>query len=94
MRTWKHGPCPLHNRETVDACTWCASGDHAQTLDLIRAQVHAHVCGVEPATGVLGVLVRRRIGDAILAEALVRVPGHCLAARRFLVKPDALLPLD
>ena len=94
MLSRRIGPCPLHGGTIDAACPWCALADGAAILDEIRARVLVHLRAAAPDPLIVGLLVRRRIGDALLVEVAARLHGQQLEARRFLVQPHASFGLD
>ena len=88
------GSCPLHGRTAAAGCDWCVLEDLSNTLELIRAAVHAHVTAAEPRAFLVGVIMLARVGDTLLVAAPVSAPGRSIRPRRFFVRPGAVFPLD
>jgi hypothetical protein len=88
------GACPVHADALVSTCDWCAMGDPATVLEHIRAQLRAHLFAENPRAILLSVLLLGTIDGAAAADATVGLPLGATRSRRFLVRSDAVLPLD
>jgi hypothetical protein len=88
------GPCPLHAAGSMAGCDWCALPDRAAVLNQIRTRLEMHLRMADPEPLIVALVLRSRVGDALVLEVTVSLPGRRLELRRFLVKPDATLALD
>jgi hypothetical protein len=88
------GPCPVHAPGSTVGCDWCELPDRAAVLEQIRTRLEMHLRMADPEPLIISLVLRSRVGDALVIEVTVSLPGRRLQLRRFLVKPDATLALD
>jgi hypothetical protein len=88
------GGCPLHGQAVALGCVWCSLRDRA----LIQQQIHgllvAHLLATDASAVLLSMIPLGHVGDALVVDATVSGVGHSLQARRYLVRPDSVQPLD
>jgi hypothetical protein len=93
MQELRPGTCPLHGDALVGTCAWCGLRDRAKVLQNMHEQLLVHVLADDPLSALVSTFLLGHVGDAVAVDATLTLPGGVTQSRRFLVRPDAVLPL-
>jgi hypothetical protein len=87
------GVCPLHSDELVRSCAWCGLHDRVKVQQQIHDLLLDKLVAADAPAVLVSMTLLGRVGAALAVDATVSVVGRSLRVRRFLVLPDAVLPL-